>query len=110
MRGGFLRSVVPDPAKLQSCRGWSKLVLTAHRVPQVKVSDDGDPFGMILAEQFPVFKKSPPTSPWSGTACPVPSRSLGSTGPSHNTPHDAAPTPAGPDLRCRAFLPRRFCL
>ncbi len=34
---------------------------------QIMLSDDGsDPFGEILAEQFPVFKKSPPTSPWGG--------------------------------------------
>ena len=36
-------------------------------VTQIMLSDDGsDPFGEILAEQFPVFKKSPPTSPWGG--------------------------------------------
>ena len=33
---------------------------------QIKLNDEGDPFGQILADQFPAFKKSPPTSPWSG--------------------------------------------
>lgn len=77
--------------------------LTNPSSMQIKLNDDGDPFGLILAEQFPVFKKSPPTSPWSGGASwPLAGVQIGEHGSAQWHPRIR-----GPKQIRLLFVPRR---